>query len=122
MSQAGGFENGIKELQGGKVWLSRSDGRWVLGVTDAAASRLGELAEVELVDADSSIERGDVVATLEGDHGTLEIVAPVSGRVVEINPVARREPEQILEDPLEEGWLIAIEADDEEDTEFEGNA
>ena len=60
-------------LQGGKVWVSRDDGRWVLGVTDAAASRLGEVSDVELADTDSSIERGDVVATLEGDRvrGTL---------------------------------------------------
>ena len=114
MSGNGAPENRFKELQGGKVWLSRDDGRWVLGVTDAAASRLGELSEVELADADSSIERGDVVATLEGDLGSLEILAPVSGRVVEINSTARREPEQILEDPLEEGWLIAIEADEDD--------
>ena len=122
----------MDEFLGGKIWSERSGKLFTVGVTDRAIEELGALDSVELPLEGESFDKGEVMLTLEGSSGSLEVIAPVAGVIHEINAVAQEQPEVITEDPLEEGWLVRLEsggesrksgdADEEnEDDEDEGD-
>jgi glycine cleavage system H protein len=78
-------------------------------VTSAAIEDLGELESIELPAEGDEYTQGDVVATVEGTHGRLEVLAPAAGSVEEVNGSTQDEPGVVVEDPLEEGWLVRLE-------------
>ena len=99
---------GSGEYQNGNVWF-RSAGDWIwLGLTSRGVDALGELESVDLPNEGSSFDAGDVLAEVQGDSGAIEILAPFSLEVLEVNESAGGNLEQIAEDPLEEGWLVKI--------------
>jgi len=100
----------MDEFLGGKIWSERSGKLVTVGVTDRAIEELGALDSVELPLEGESFDKGEVMLTLEGSSGSLEVIAPVAGVIHEINAVAQEQPEVITEDPLEEGWLVRLEA------------
>lgn len=100
------------ELQHGKVWFERRGSVLTLGVTDSAIRSLGEIEEVELPDEGEEYETGDVVTTLEGSQGRLEIRAPATGSIHEVNGAAKDDAQIVSEDPLEGGWLVQLSIDD----------
>jgi glycine cleavage system H protein len=81
-------------------------------MTSQAIEGLGALQAIDLPDEGEEFEQGDVLTTLEGSDGSLEVLAPVTGVVHEINEAVQEEPEIAADDPLEEGWLIKIEIED----------
>lgn len=107
----------MDELLGGKIWSERSGKLVTVGVTDRAIHLLGDLDSVELPLEGESFDKGEVMLTLEGSSGSLEVIAPIAGIVHEINAVAQKQPEVIVEDPLEEGWLVRLEYEDDESEE-----
>jgi glycine cleavage system H protein len=56
----------------------------------------------------AQIAAGDVVGSLEGPIGAIQLIAPASGTLAEINIVAELEPEQISHDVYRDGWLYSI--------------
>jgi glycine cleavage system H protein len=86
-----------------------------LGLTSSAIDTLGEIESLELPEEGDDFVKGEAVGSVDGTHGSLEIVAPASGVVSEINAAAQGEPEMVSEDPLEEGWLIKLEIQDSTD-------
>ena len=96
------------ETQNGKVWFeSKGELIW-LGLTSRGVEALGELESVDLPHEGEQVEAGEVLAAVEGDSGSLEVLAPFRLEVVEINELAENNLEQIAEDPLEEGWLVKL--------------
>jgi glycine cleavage system H protein len=79
-----------------------------MGLTSRGVDTLGELESVDLPNEGSSFDEGDVLAEVQGDSGAIEILAPFSLEVVEVNESAGGNLDQIAEDPLEEGWLVKI--------------
>jgi glycine cleavage system H lipoate-binding protein len=63
------------------------------------------------------VEAGEVLAAIEGDSGSLEVLAPFTLEVVEVNELAEINLERIAEDPLEEGWLVKLRSRLEKTTE-----
>lgn len=103
------------EFQGGKLWFRRKGTTVTLGLTDSAIDELGTIESIELPGEGEDFEKGQVAATVEGSHGSLDVVAPASGIVESINEAAKSDPGMIAEDPLEEGWLVKIEIQDKTD-------
>ncbi|OFZ82225.1 MAG: hypothetical protein A2583_04795 [Bdellovibrionales bacterium RIFOXYD1_FULL_53_11] len=99
----------------GKVWFSRKLSVVTLGITAAAVEELGEVTRVELPDTELDFDKGEVIATVDCENGSIEVEAPAAGLVVEINETAKNEPGIISEDPFEEGWLVKIEIQDKTD-------
>ncbi len=79
-----------------------------LGITWYAQDALGEIVHYEPPEAGSSVAKDESYGEVESVKAVSEVVAPLSGEVVEVNAKVVEEPETINEDPYGEGWLIRV--------------
>lgn len=84
----------------------------VVGVTDHAQARLGDIVFVELPPPGTRVAKGERLATIESVKAASEVRAPVSGEVVAINAALEADPARVNADPLGEGWLVELRIDD----------
>jgi glycine cleavage system H protein len=80
-----------------------------VGATDYGQKALREVVYVDLPSAGGGVKQGEAYGTVESVKAVVDLVAPVSGRVVEVNERLRDNPDAINRDPYGDGWLIAIE-------------
>lgn len=107
--------DGIKrgEISNGQVWYELDeDGVLTLGISATSVESLGEIQSVTFPSEEEHCTSGEILVEVEGHNTSLEIFAPVSGTVKEINNKLNDEPEILNEDPLEEGWLVKFELED----------
>ena len=83
-----------------------------LGITWYAQDQLGEVVFFDPPDVGASISKDGSYAEVESVKAVSDVIAPVSGEVVEINEALKDAPEQINEDPYGEGWLVKIKLSD----------
>lgn len=79
-----------------------------VGVTDFAASELGDVVFVELPEVGSEYSQKDPVGTIESVKAVADLFLPVSGEIVAVNEAVVDNPELVNSDPLEEGWLVKV--------------
>lgn len=84
----------------------------IIGVTDYAQEKIGDITFVELPEEGDEFEKGASMAEVEHHKGIEDVFAPVSGRIVESNEALSETPELINQDPFEEGWLVKMEPAD----------
>ncbi len=96
----------------GYEWISVVDGVVTIGINEDGASDLGDDITLHLPEEDDVVMPGKVCGEIETDSGTLNIYCPVAGTVLEVNEAVLENPELLLEDPTDEGWLFKVEADD----------
>ena len=88
----------------------RSQG--TIGITNYAANQLGDVVYVELPQVDLSLKKGDSLGAVESVKSASDILTPVSGTVVEANPVLEEKPATINKGPEAEGWIAKVELAD----------
>jgi glycine cleavage system H protein len=79
-----------------------------LGITWYAQDALGEIVHYEPPDEGAALARDESYGEVESVKAVSDVVAPLSGEVVELNAKVVEEPETINEDPYGEGWLVRI--------------
>lgn len=94
------------------LWVTSEDGVVTVGVDEDAAADLSDELTLNLPEEDDVVMAGKVCGDIESESGNLNIYSPVSGTVLEVNEAIMDNPSLILEDPLDEGWLFKVEADD----------
>ena len=82
-----------------------------IGITDYAQKELGDITYADLPEVDDEVEAGDEFGALESVKASSELLCPVSGKVVEVNPELEDAPEKINEDAYE-AWIIKVEMSD----------
>jgi glycine cleavage system H protein len=95
------------------VWVCVDDWHVHLGLTNYIQGSLGAVISLELPDVGDAIERGEIFAEIESVSTVHELVAPVSGVVLTVNPALEERPSIINEDPYNEGWLVEVRLKDE---------
>ena len=80
----------------------------VLGITWFAQDALGELVHFEAPDVGATVTKDQAYAEVESVKAVSDVIAPLSGEVLEVNQKAVDEPETINEAPYGEGWLVRI--------------
>ena len=83
-----------------------------LGITWYAQDALGELVHYEPPQEGSSVSKDESYGEVESVKAVSEVVAPLSGEVLEVNGKAVGEPETINDDPYGDGWLVRIRLSD----------
>ena len=78
------------------------------GVTWFAQDALGEVVFFDPPDVGTTVTAGESYAEVESVKAVSEVIAPLSGEVVEVNEALADAPERINEDPYGEGWLIKV--------------
>ncbi|AHF07693.1 glycine cleavage system protein GcvH [Desulfitobacterium metallireducens] len=92
---------------------AKVDGNIVtLGITDHAQESLGDVVFVELPEEGVTVSAGEAYGTVESVKAVSDIVAAVTGKVLEFNQTVLDAPDTLNSDPYGEGWLIKVEVDD----------
>ena len=89
-------------------WARVDGDEAVLGVTWFAVDALGELVHYEPPDVGATFSKDEGYGEVESVKAVSDLVAPLSGEVLEVNPKVVDAPETVNEDPYGEGWLVKI--------------
>lgn len=92
-------------------WVKVEGNVATIGITDYAQRALGDITYADLPDVDDEIEAGEDFGALESVKASSDLLAPLSGTVVERNDELEDAPEKINEDPYG-AWIIKIEMSD----------
>ena len=92
---------------------ARIDGEQaVFGVTWYAQDSLGDIVAFLPPAVGDIVTAGGVYGELESVKAVSEIVSPLAGEIVEVNPLVVDGPEVVNEDPYGEGWLVKVKLSD----------
>ncbi|QAY73557.1 glycine cleavage system protein GcvH [Agromyces protaetiae] len=89
-------------------WVRVDGDTVVVGITDYAADKLGDVVYVDLPKVGAAVTAGTVVGEIESTKSVGELFAPVDGEVVEANQAVVDAPELVNSDPFGEGWLVKV--------------
>ena len=95
----------------GTHWLQVDDTVITIGLNEEGIEAADEISKIDLPGEGEAVETDEICGELETTDGPINIFAPVSGTVLEINPSVVENPELIKDDPYGEGWLIKIEVE-----------
>ena len=93
-------------------WARLAGNRARVGVSDYMQQELGDLTFCELPEVGTEVGQFDAVGSVESVKAVSDIISPVSGRVVAVNPAVAETPEIINEDPYVHGWVAELEFHD----------
>jgi glycine cleavage system H protein len=88
----------------------------LVGITDFAQSELGDVVFVDLPEAGDSITQEEEFGAVESVKAASDLIAPVSGEILEINEDLVGEPELLNQDPYE-NWLLKVKLDNTDQLE-----
>jgi glycine cleavage system H protein len=93
-------------------WARLDGDEATLGITWFAQDALGELVHYEPPEEGSEVAKGSSYGEVESVKAVSDLIAPLSGVVVEVNGKVLAEPETVNEDPYGDGWLVRIRLSD----------
>jgi glycine cleavage system H protein len=93
-------------------WARVDGDEATLGITWFAQDALGELVHYEAPDEGSTVTKDQPYGEVESVKAVSDVIAPLSGEVVEVNRKAVDEPETVNEDPYGDGWLVRVRMSD----------
>jgi glycine cleavage system H protein len=93
-------------------WARIDGDEALLGVTWFAQDALGELVHFEAPEAGTTVTAGQSYGEVESVKAVSDVIAPLSGEVLEVNQAVVDAPETVNEDPYGSGWLIRIRMSD----------
>lgn len=90
-------------------WLKIDGNIGFIGITDHAQSELGDVVFVDVAADLAEVAKDQSFGTIEAVKTVADILAPVSGKVLEVNALLNSAPETLNNDPYGEGWIVKIE-------------
>jgi glycine cleavage system H protein len=82
------------------------------GITWYAQDQLGEVVYFDVPDVGKTVRKGDPYAEVESVKAVSDVIAPLSGEIVEVNEALSSGPEAINDDPYESGWMVRVRMSD----------
>jgi glycine cleavage system H protein len=89
-------------------WARIEGDRATFGITWYAQDSLGEVVFYDPPEVGATVQKDSSYAEVESVKAVSDVIAPLSGEVVEVNEALGDAPEQINEDPYGGGWLIKV--------------
>lgn len=93
-------------------WLRVDGDVVVVGITEHAATQLGDVVFVELPEPETQVTKGDEICVIESVKAASDIVAPVDGEIVEVNDDLADNPGLVNEDPFGAAWFFKMKVED----------
>ena len=93
-------------------WLFIDGNIGTVGISNHAQEELGDIVFVELPQVGDIVGQGDEICVIESVKAASEVLAPCSGRVIEINEALDSNPQVINQSAEEEGWFYRLEISD----------
>lgn len=98
-------------------WVRIEGDLAVVGITDYAQQKLGDVTYVELPAIDGEVEEMGEMCVVESVKAAADVYAPISGTVAEVNSALEDEPQLINQDCYGKGWLVKIKDFDQKEIE-----
>jgi glycine cleavage system H protein len=93
-------------------WLRIEGDLVVVGITEHAATQLGDVVFVELPAVETMVASGDEVVVIESVKAASDILAPIEGEIVAVNTKLIDNPALVNEDPTGAAWFFKMKVDD----------
>ena len=93
-------------------WLRVEGDVVVVGITEHAATQLGDIVFVELPEAGTEVTKDEEVVVIESVKAASDIMAPLDGEIVEVNSALEDAPSTVNDDAMEGGWMFKMKASD----------
>jgi glycine cleavage system H protein len=93
-------------------WALLDDDVATFGITWFAQDALGEVVFFDPPEVGSSVTANEFYAEVESVKAVSDVIAPLSGEIVEVNTTLADAPEAINDDPYEAGWMIKVKLSD----------
>jgi glycine cleavage system H protein len=89
-------------------WAKIEGDKVRVGITDFAQKQLREIVYAELPGSGTSITQNTPYGTVESVKAVSDLVAPISGEILEVNAEVQSKPELLNEDPYGKAWLLIV--------------
>jgi len=93
-------------------WAKVEGDEAVVGITWFAQDALGELVHFEAPEVGATIAKDSAYGEVESVKAVSDVIAPLSGEILEVNQAVVEAPETVNEDPYGAGWLLRIRLSD----------
>jgi glycine cleavage system H protein len=93
-------------------WARIEGDQATFGITWYAQDSLGEVVFFEPPKVGSQVKKDESYTEVESVKAVSDVIAPLSGEVIEVNERLGESPETINEDPYGEGWLVKVRLSD----------
>ena len=93
-------------------WARVDGDEAVLGITWFAQDALGELVHYEAPEPGTTVTKDEPYGEVESVKAVSDVIAPLSGEVIEVNEALQGDERQINDDPYGKGWLIKVRVSD----------
>jgi len=93
-------------------WVRMDGDTATFGITWFAQDALGEIVFFDPPDVGTTVTKDESYAEVESVKAVSDVIAPMSGEIVEVNASLGDTPETINEDPYGEGWLVKVRVSD----------
>ncbi len=95
----------------GHAWAMRESRQVVrIGLDDFAARLVGQIDQIDLPARGHWLRQGEKGWTLGRGSHRFQMLSPIEGEVVDVNPEVLRNPALAHQDPYGVGWLVAVNA------------
>jgi glycine cleavage system H protein len=89
-------------------WILEEGDTVTIGLSDQVQVLLEEVVSVNLPEVGDILAIGSPMAVVESTNGVLDVCAPLSGEVIEVNDGLADSPEWVHISPYEDGWLVRM--------------
>lgn len=96
-------------------WARAEGSRVRVGITDYAQDALGDVVYVDLPEVGATVQADQPFGEVESTKSVSDVFSPVSGVVVERNPLVEERPELVNEQPYGDGWLVVIDPSNQDE-------
>jgi len=93
-------------------WVRMDGDQATFGITWFAQDQLGEVVFFDPPEVGTTVSKDQPYAEVESVKAVSDVIAPLSGEIVEVNTALGDKPEAINEDPYGEGWMVKVRLSD----------
>ena len=105
----------MNEYDDGKIWYRKKGGLITVGLTEKALEETGGIQSINLPVENEECLQDEVVAEIEGEKNSFEVITPMDGTIEAVNEGLSEEPQLLESDPLDEGWIFKLRIPKEQD-------
>ena len=98
-------------------WARIEGDEAIFGITWYAQDALGEVVFYDPPEVGTAVDKDSSYAEVESVKAVSDVIAPLSGEIVEVNDALADTPEKVNEDPYGEGWLVKVKLSDSGEAE-----
>jgi glycine cleavage system H protein len=93
-------------------WVRIDGDTATFGITWFAQDALGEVVFFDPPEVGSTVTKDESYAEVESVKAVSDVIAPMSGEIVEVNTALGDNPDAINDDPYGEGWMVRVRLSD----------